>query len=219
MVAENVQIEGLSRADRRAEILRARTVARENPVGTIIMGGWTVAPRGYLLLDGTLITNGATFYRDLATVFPGWVSGADLQLPDANGLVMMGTSGTTGATGGSATATLVEANLPAHNHSMTHGHADTFSIVNSSGHTHGQTDARQSLQRLASGGGNSLALTSGTQLFYWATWDDDGTPGGVHNHTINGSVTAFTGPTGDAGSGTPVSIVPAHMTVKFAVKF
>lgn len=226
MAGENVQIEGLSQADRRAEILRARTVARENPVGTIIMGGWGTAPRGYLLLDGSLITNGATFYRDLATVYPSWVSGANLQLPDMTGAVPLGGS-PTGVVAGSMSVMLTAANLADHTHGIDHQHTmahdhsidppNTSTTSDSHSHTYWSPGANKFV-------GNAIQTDAAAVRFSANTSSDS------HSHTVNiaaftsgGSSAANTGgatPPTSGGTGTPtaVDITPKHMTVMFAVK-
>lgn len=110
-----------------------------NPSGTFIYGGWTVDPSGYLILDGRLIAGGVATYPTVASLFPGWVSGANLQLPNGLGTVPLVTSGTPGVVSGAMTHTLAAANLPPHAHTMadhthnTPNHAHTMNH----GHTAG----------------------------------------------------------------------------------
>lgn len=94
-----------------------------NPRGTIIMGGWTIAPTGYLLLNGYLIINGAITYDDLADIYPNWVVGNNLQLPNADGAVPLQKT-PTGVVSGSMIHQLTEHQLAPHTHSVpSHTHA------------------------------------------------------------------------------------------------
>lgn len=86
-----------------------------NPVGTIISGGWASEPTGYLFLEGGFIALGAIAFEDLAAVYPEWVSGDDLQLPNVVGGVLMCGVGPS-IVSGSMTHTLTQANLAAHTH-------------------------------------------------------------------------------------------------------
>lgn len=106
-----------------------------NPAGAIIMGGWATAPVGYLFLDGTLIAGGVATYPDLASIYPGWVVGADLQMPNAADAVPMQGS-PVGLVSGSMTHTLTTPQLPSHTHpgpnhrhTIAHGHSDNFSAT------------------------------------------------------------------------------------------
>lgn len=101
-----------------------------NPTGTFIMGGWTTDPSGYLILNGRNLSGGATTYSALAAMFPNWVSGTNLILPDAAGSVPMGAASGIGVVSGSNQHTLSIANMPSHQHSgpshahiMSHNHS------------------------------------------------------------------------------------------------
>jgi len=114
-----------------------------NPTGTFIIGGWTTDPSGYLILDGRLIAGGVGTYPALSAVFPGWKSGANLQLPNATGAVPMVGGATPGVVSGAMTHNLITANVPGHSHgvndhqhatpnhahAMSHGHTGSSSWV------------------------------------------------------------------------------------------
>lgn len=104
------------------------------PTGTIIQGGWTTAPVGCAFLNGQTLVNGAINYPLLAAYYPSWVSGNDLVLPDAEGMVLLatnGTPGTTPITSNAKTVTLIANNVPAHGHAF----SDTSDAENR-GHVH-----------------------------------------------------------------------------------
>lgn len=70
-------------------------------------GAWT-------FLHGQTITGGVALYPALAALYPAWVSGANLVLPDTRNRVTIGAGSTyaVGVTGGSATSTLQTVNIP-----------------------------------------------------------------------------------------------------------
>lgn len=90
------------------------------PSGTIIQGGWLVAPFGCAFLNGQTLVDGALDYPTLAIQYPSWVSGDDLVLPDIAGFTLIstnGTAGTTPITSNAKTVTITANNLPTHTHS------------------------------------------------------------------------------------------------------
>jgi microcystin-dependent protein len=90
-------------------------------VGEIKMWGTASAPSGYLLCDGSSVstTTYAALFAVIGYTFGG--SGASFTLPDYRGRMPIGVSGSyaLASTGGSATTTLITANLPSHTHSIT----------------------------------------------------------------------------------------------------
>lgn len=109
-----------------------------NPAGTFLMGGWTTDPSGYLILDGRLLSGGVAAYPNIASIFPGWVSGANIQLPNADGCVpMVANSATLGVVSGSMTHTLAAANLPPHQHTTADHQHSTPAHAHYNYHSHG----------------------------------------------------------------------------------
>lgn len=93
------------------------------PCGTVLEGVWTTAPAGFAFLNGQTLVNAQTNLPLAWAVFPtGWRSGSNLVLPNVNGRVLRGTTGTPGTLAGSDTHTLVANNLPEHFHTMAHTH-------------------------------------------------------------------------------------------------
>lgn len=165
-----------------------------NPAGTIIMGGWASAPAGYLFLNGALIINGALTYPDLADIYPGWVVGNNLQLPNAEESVPMQPKvpGGFGVVSGSMTHALSVQQLPGHSHSgpsHTHsGPSHTHYIEGTSwgagsDHTHGfsantGSSSQDMVTRYAEAGSG-----------FWTGRNDD--PGGAHLDLDAGSAFAL----------------------------
>ena len=68
-------------------------------------------------------------------------------IPNINNSVFLMGHGTAGTTGGANAITLIEANLPAHVHTIDHGHADTFALGSAAAaapsHTHNMKHVHQ----------------------------------------------------------------------------
>jgi len=123
-----------------------------NPAGTIIMGGWTANFTGYLVLNGQTVVGGVAANPTVASMYPGWVSGGNLVLPNASGAVPLGGTTGFGVLAGSMQHTLVTANVPAHTHNVNshshtidhnHGSANTVS-GGSHSHTYSGTTGNSS---------------------------------------------------------------------------
>ena len=102
------------------------------PVGGVMgiasnITGVPSIPTGYAALDGSVVD-------DSGSPMDG------VTLPDLSSSVFIMGSSTAGTLGGSATYSLVEAQLPSHNHDLTNDHADTFTLgnatVSNATHTH-----------------------------------------------------------------------------------
>lgn len=192
--------------------------------GTFIIGGWDVDPTGYLILDGSTVVGGAITYADLAGLFPSWVSGSDLILPNADGCAIVVDDANPGGIAGSMLHTLTsEAQLPPHTHpnshvhSMTHGHSATSGYV-SNDHTHTIPSHQHQVGGINSGQGYAYRSVAGNTGFdilnsgpnvtlSWVlnpqTSNDGGggaTSGISSNHTHGITVVGFTGNTGDSNA-------------------
>jgi microcystin-dependent protein len=90
------------------------------PAGTIRATVKTTADDGWLLFNQTVV-GAQSAYPALWAVAPaGWKSGSDLVLPNVDDSVLMdaGSVASLGTVDGANTATLAEANLPAHVHTI-----------------------------------------------------------------------------------------------------
>jgi microcystin-dependent protein len=99
------------------------------PTGGLIMWGTGTAPSGWLLCDGTAVnrTTYAALFAVIGTTFGVGDGSTTFNVPNYTNRMPYGT--TVGATGGSATTTLITANLPSHTHSITDpGHSHSYTI-------------------------------------------------------------------------------------------
>jgi microcystin-dependent protein len=204
----------------------------------------TVAPAGWLMLDGTSIPNGDTTYPDLWAVAPAsWKSGTTLVLPNAADCVLMG-GGTLGSVGGSNSRTLTMAELPVHAHSAAHAHGFGGITGNAGAHTHtinhdhaqattsAVGDHRHAQDTDNAVGSDVTSRARGTAPPAY-TGNYGGDYAGGHSHTVNlpsfsgssGSagdhfhdIADFTGNTGNAGSGTALDITPKNFRINIIVK-
>jgi microcystin-dependent protein len=164
------------------------------PVGGIIMWSGLVAniPQGYALCNGS---NGTPDLRDK------FIIGA-------------GSTYAPAATGGSSTVTLIEANLPAHSHSLTGA-----SAAAAGGHTHSVSDAGHYHSGSFTNVGTPVSggLT-GTPSGDWAPANTNvgnavlsvsSVPN--HTHDLSGSTTSV-------GSGTAVNILPPYVALAYIMR-
>lgn len=177
-------------------------------VGMIMAFPNSSLPDGWLALDGTSIPK--TDYADLETVYPGWVSGSNIVLPDYRGYYLRGT-GTNASNSLIAGNTLGSAQgfstrLPRNSNfgsDTTGSHTHTLSNISTYTHSHdsivdqgqGSTSALLpsviSLGIIFADNITSTGTTSGSGSHnHTATFSNDGT----HTHTVNGGGDAETRP-------------------------
>jgi microcystin-dependent protein len=99
--------------------------------GALVMWPTASAPSGYLICDGTAVsrTTYAALFAVIGTTFGAGDTTTTFNLPNYTNRMPIGAGGTyaLAATGGSATTTLITANLPSHTHSITDpGHTHTY---------------------------------------------------------------------------------------------
>ena len=85
------------------------------PIGGIIeWANDSSPPANYLYLHGQTVSGGASTYPTLAALYPGWVSGSNLVMPDSRGRISIGAGGSysSNQTGGAASITLNAFNIP-----------------------------------------------------------------------------------------------------------
>ena len=104
------------------------------PAGIVLPFAGSTAPQGYLLCDGSAIdrTTYADLFDAIGTTYGIGDGSTTFNVPDLSGRVILGASQSysLGTTGGEATHTLTESELPAHSHEVpSHGHADDITAT------------------------------------------------------------------------------------------
>ena len=160
----------------------AALAASAFPSGGIIIwsGSAAAIPSGWLLCNGT---SGTPNLRDR------FVVGA-------------GTTYAVGATGGAATVTLAEANLPAHTHTITGTTDSQGSHSHSNNATVGNTTTNSGIGGLSYG----QATTAESPTSRIST-----NAAGAHTHNVSGS-------TSSVGSGTAVATLPPYYALCYIMK-
>lgn len=170
------------------------------PVGTIAMYGGATAPTGWLLCDGGSFSPSS--YPTLNTVLGG------TNTPDLKGRFAIGDNSTLTllATGGSAT--IAEANLPSHTHSINHDHPSSTTSGQSQSHNHTYTNTVF--------GSNLIVSATDESGSYPAGQPADSTGSASQDHTHSFDVPAYTGNSGSTGSGT--DYYPPYLVVNYIIK-
>lgn len=201
------------------------------PPGSVAYFLVTAIPVGWLLLDGITVTAAQTTYPDLWAVIPAaFKSGADFLTPDLRARQLMGADsfglGTAGARGnlaglavggitGANTKVISTAQVPAHNHDISHGH----SINNDpdGGHFHEVADetGANGLMQLAQAYNSGSTVIHGTSTF-------GGGPRlrtyAVADHTHSNTINAISGPSGVSGSGSAFNVVADALALVACVR-
>jgi microcystin-dependent protein len=104
------------------------------PPGSITLFGGTSLPGGWLPCDGTAVsrTDYATLWSVIGGNFGAGNGSTTFNLPNLASKFPLGSTGTPGATGGSAT--IATGNLPTHTHG--HNHTHDFDISQADAHNH-----------------------------------------------------------------------------------
>ena len=188
--------------------------------GTVIMmlgaGG-----AGYLALDGTapVITN--VNYPNLWAYLGGT---GTYTLPDFTDRVPVGASGTkaVGSVTGSDTVSLSSDNLPAHSHTINHGHP----AATGGGGGHAHYGVYQSFGVAVRNGGYDLVRPFQENNYATQGQGSIGShnnsnprvteTGGYHDHAV--TVTDFAGSSGSSGSGAAVTVMPKSLALRFFIK-
>ena len=163
-------------------------VASAIPTGVINMWGTATAPSGWLLCAGAAVSRStyATLFAVIGTTFGVGDGSTTFNLPNYTNRMPYGT--TLAATGGSATTTLITANLPSHTHPIT-----------DPGHAHNLTTYYN-------------ANIGGTAINSYAATDIS-----PQNNPTQTAVTGITA-TDAAGSGTAVTTISPYLGINFIIK-
>lgn len=194
---------------------QVNSVGDSIPVGAILpYYSATVSDPSYLICDGA--TYQRNDYIELANALGVNPAATTFTVPDLRDKFLKGKNAdAVGATGGSATKTLTEANMPAHSHSgtTTSGEGAHTHTITDPGHSHGGSSAYQTQTQsgngLVSGSGNPPVVSAGTiaQLNY--TGISINSANSAHTHTFA---------TDTKGSGTAFDILPPYNVVIYVIK-
>jgi len=178
------------------------------PAGTIAATVKSTADTGWLLLSGQTITSADSTYPSLWSAAPAsWKSGTSLILPNlANRTLFQAGTTTLGATGGSAT--IAEANLPSHVHTV--NPPNTNVSISDPGHNHSVTNGTSVVRQ---DGGGDAKLTANSSYGPYNTY----TVSNVSNTTgISATVDIAQFNSGSVGSGT--AYYQPHLAVNYQIK-
>ena len=193
-----------STGDNSTKIATTQFVQQAGLTGEVKMWATGTAPSGYLFCNGQSVstTTYAALFAVIAYTYGG--SGGSFNVPDFSGRMPIGVNGTyaLASTGGAASTTLAEANLPAHNHAAT-------STVTDPGHSH--TYQAQDAGTGGGGGGYSMSrlnANAGTNITGFA-------PGSINTNTTGITVATTTANT---GSGTSFTNLPPYLGIYYIIK-
>lgn len=110
----------------------------------------------------------------------------------------------------------LRARVVSHNHTISHTHADTFAIASEGAHTHTINHGHSDTFSVASGGSHSHKISvdhdsasggygytvhrTSSNTNTGGDYDVTGQSAGSHSHTLNGSVSKYSGNSGSGGS-------------------
>lgn len=180
------------------------------PPGSILATVAATADPGFVMIDGSTITNGQSLYPlTWARIPASWQSAPNIVLPDWRGKTLFmddaGALFTLGGSGGANTHSISQAELPAVG--ITVDPPSTAVTVTDPGHVHQQTGSDT-----PSGFVNKMPTTAFAPTFSGA--------GNTVSATTGISATVDIAPftSGNLGSGTAIDTRPAHGVVNFEMK-
>lgn len=219
-----------------AELLETLT-----PAGSIRATPYSVADAGWLLFGASYPNANAAYPTLWAKVPTAWKSGTTLVLPTDTDMVLRGNSSSWGLVSGSNTRVLTVAMLPPHTHDMSHDHPGSITGTVSSDHSHGiNFDSSTESTFHDHGIGGVVNSGSGFDGAALGRVGDDvsyapfattagqnvlhvhaivGNTGGISSNHYHGfDVPAYSGNTGNAGSGSSFNVQESGINVRFQIK-
>lgn len=188
------------------------------PVGVILQYSASTAPSGFLLCDGSQIsrTTYSILFMVIGTTYGSGDGSTTFTLPDLRNKFPIGSGSTysIGAAGGSATNSLIVANLPSHSHTGTTNSSTTGISINDPGHSHTQYEARDD-GNISNQAGQYPPGDANTGFEESPPQTGTSTTGITLND--NGHTHSFT--TSSVGSGTSFSILNPYIALTFIIKY
>lgn len=167
-------------------------------------------------------------------------------IPNINNNVFLMGNATSGTAGGANTKTLTTTELPAHTHTINHGHANTFGLTgtttfSASGHNHDQGGLTARFWIDQSGGNatfrydlqttdswtednnqrfaGAAATTSATSTFNGTrVFGSTGLDSSSASVGFSGAVTDHSGNSGSSGTGSSFDIRPSYITARYVMR-
>jgi microcystin-dependent protein len=195
------------------------------PVGSITCYAGDIAPTGWLLCDGA--EKSQTTYSRLYSVLGskyGAASTGHFKLPNMTNKFPLGksSSNTLGHTGGSNTVTLLEANMPAHTHTVTVDSAGTHShTATDSGHTHTYDDAYFAENRGAGYPNDKFGTSAGTDSdnsFYYRSGPVTNT-GHANISVDNNGSHSHSATIDSTGSGSSFDVTNPYIVLNYIIRY
>jgi len=189
------------------QIATTQFVQQAGLTGEVKMWATGTAPSGYLFCNGQSVstTTYAALFAVIAYTYGG--SGGSFNVPDFSGRMPIGVNGTytLASTGGSASTTLAETNLPSHTHSFS---ATTGGMSANSTHQHyvGSNDST------AGYGGDA-----GNREFV-QNYNEGNGPATYTNYADISHTHSVSGTTGGTGSGTAFTNLPPYLGIYYIIK-
>lgn len=204
---------------------RLNSIDAFTPIGTLLpyAGSSTALPTGWLLCDGSAVsrTTYAALFAVCGTTYGAGNGTSTFNVPNLTNRVPVGAGGSysRGTTGGTATVTLTESQMPSHDHTLSgtansagsHSHGGSTGSDGSHSHS-GDGGAGSRSDLLASGG--SSAATPGAGSTGSAGGHSHGIStdsSGSHTHSLSGSV-------GSAGSDAAHENMPPFVAVNYIIR-
>jgi microcystin-dependent protein len=176
----------------------------------------TTDPDGWVICDGVTRTETDSRFKALVTLFGAPTTANSYTPPNLTSKFLYGRATKTTAliSGGSSTATLTIANIPAHNHVININETAHRHTITDPGHTHGgqsgvTTITQSQANGLVSGSGNPDVVNAGTIAKSNTT--------GITQTEV--ATTGITATSENRGSGTSFEILPPYTTVNYIIKY
>lgn len=191
------------------------------PVGVIDMFAGSIAPNGWLICDGSIVSRKtySDLFKVIGTTYGTGNSNDTFNLPDMRGRFAMGagtgsglTARTLGANYGAESVTLDNTSLPVHAHSNTVSGGNTGYMNTNASHTH--SGFSSPLLKYVGSGGNRADLAGGIS---WIGTDSSPTTVNSqstdHLHSFSPSISNV-----NTGSGGSHANIPPALAINYIIK-
>lgn len=208
-------------ANLNADLLDGQHASVYSPAGMVSQFAGATAPTGWLLCDGSskLVADYPALHAAIGYTYGG--SGLNFNVPDLQGRVPVGPSGSTGritsnntlsATGGVESVTLSESQIPSHTHT-TPNHSHTFSGTTSTGGSHTHTIYGALINR-----GTGTQFRELTESSNPSQNNVASAAAGDHSHTYSGTTSNASPTTNATGGGQSHTNLQPYIVMNYIIK-